>query len=88
MSKKARYDCRQCGKALPLSVMMDGQKLNCSDCGQETNLLQALSWGPCRVAGKKNRVAAKTKINGSKQADYGNNGRPAGSPERLVNHYR
>ena len=43
MSKKAKYDCRQCGKTLPLSVMMDGQKLICSECGQETNLLQALS---------------------------------------------
>lgn len=62
MSKKAEYDCRQCGKALPLSVMMDGQKLICSECGQETNLLQALSKGetdPAGLQANKNRVAAK-----------------------------
>ena len=62
MSKKARYDCRQCGKALPLSVMMDGQKLNCPECGQETNLLEALSKGETQLAGlqpPENQVATE-----------------------------
>jgi DNA-directed RNA polymerase subunit RPC12/RpoP len=51
MSKMTDYDCRQCGKALPLSVLMDGQKLICPECGQETNLLQALSRSLADLAG-------------------------------------
>jgi len=51
MSKKAKYNCRQCGKPLPLSVLMDGKKFLCSKCGQETNLLHVLSKGELGRAG-------------------------------------
>jgi DNA-directed RNA polymerase subunit M/transcription elongation factor TFIIS len=91
ISKKAKHDCRQCGKALPLSVLMDGHKLVCSECGRETNLLEALSKvaaRPARLHTKKKNIAVKTQIKGAKRVNHDHVGQSADSQSGLANHRR
>lgn len=88
INKKAKHGCRQCGNTLPLSVMMDGHKLICSECGLETNLLEALSRiaaGPTRLHKKKNSVAVKAQPKNVKRANYGQGDRSAANQNRLAN---